>query len=45
MIWMKEGRIVADGPVAETLTAERLKDIYGVTARIEGAHVHIDGAA
>lgn len=45
MIWMKEGRIVADGPVAETLTAERLKDIYGVTARIDGAQVHIDGAA
>jgi iron complex transport system ATP-binding protein len=45
MIWMKEGRIVADGSPAETLTADRLKDIYGVTARIDGAHIHIEGAA
>ena len=45
LVWMKEGRIVADGPPAETLTADRLKDIYGVTARVDGAHIHIEGAA
>ncbi len=45
MIWMKEGRIVADGSSAETLTADRLKDIYGVTARVDGPHIHIEGAA
>tara|TARA_B100000749_G_scaffold6980_2_gene5644 strand:+ start:4494 stop:5255 length:762 start_codon:yes stop_codon:yes gene_type:complete len=44
MIWMKDGRIVADGPPADTLTPDRLKDIYGVTARIEGTQIFIEGA-
>ena len=39
------GRIVADGPPAETLTANRMRDIYGVAARIDGTSVHIEGAA
>ena len=41
---MKDGRIVADGPPADTLTPDRLKDIYGVTARIEGTQIFIEGA-
>lgn len=45
MIWMKAGRIVADGSPAETLTADRMRDIYGVAARIDGTSVHIEGAA
>ena len=45
MIWMKDGRIEADGPPSETLTAERMRDIYGVAARVEGLNIHIDGAA
>ena len=44
MIWMKDGKIVADGPPADTLTPDRLKDIYGVTARIEGTQIFIEGA-
>ncbi|MBU1286243.1 MAG: ABC transporter ATP-binding protein [Alphaproteobacteria bacterium] len=45
LIWMKDGRIVADGPPAETLTAERLSEIYGVRAHVHGTRVHIEGAA
>ena len=42
-IWMKDGRIVADGPPAETLSASRLAEIYGVRGRVEGDHVEIEG--
>ena len=44
LIWMKHGRIVADGPPAETLSAARLADIYGVKARVDGLRVEIEGA-
>lgn len=43
LIWMKEGRILADGPPSETLTAERLEEIYGVRASVEGERIHMDG--
>ena len=43
LIWMKDGRILADGPPSKTLTAERLKDIYGVRSRVDGLHVEIAG--
>ena len=43
LVWMKDGQIVANGPPAETLTAERLASIYGVSARIDGTSVVIDG--
>lgn len=44
LIWMKDGRICADGPPEETLTADRLKDIYGVRASVEGTRIILDGA-
>lgn len=44
LIWMKQGRIVANGTVAETLTADRLANVYGVAARIDGQKVMMDGA-
>ncbi|MEQ8559846.1 MAG: ABC transporter ATP-binding protein [Henriciella sp.] len=44
MIWMKDGRIIADGSPEDTLTAERLADIYGVRARAAGRTVEIEGA-
>ncbi|MHA7901422.1 MAG: ABC transporter ATP-binding protein [Henriciella sp.] len=44
LVWMKQGRIVADGPVATTLTAERLADVYGVAAQVEGTRIIMDGA-
>lgn len=34
LVWMKDGRIVADGTPAETLTAEILNSVYGVTAHV-----------
>ena len=45
LIWMKAGRIVADGSVKETLSTERMTSIYGVEAAIEGGapRVRIDG--
>ncbi len=42
-IWMKGGRIVADGPPAATLNAARLEEIYGVRGRVDGARVEIEG--
>ena len=45
LVWMHGGRIVADGTVADTLTAERIATVYGVTARIERGRVLIDGPA
>lgn len=44
LIWMKDGEIIADGSPEETLTPQRMQDIYGVRARIEGANVVIEGA-
>lgn len=43
LIWMKQGRVLADGAPAETLTAERLETVYGVRARVDGLHVEMDG--
>ncbi|MEM6411408.1 MAG: ABC transporter ATP-binding protein [Pseudomonadota bacterium] len=43
LIWMKDGRIIADGSPSETLTGERLEEIYAVRASIDGKRVHMDG--
>ncbi len=43
LIWMKGGRIVADGPPAETLSASRLAEIYAVRGRVEGDRVEMEG--
>ena len=43
LIWMQDGKIVADGTPADTLTAERLAEIYGVKAMVTGASVEIEG--
>ncbi len=44
LLFMQKGRIIADGPPADTLTAARLRDVYGIEATIEGTRVHIGGA-
>ncbi|MCI4645354.1 MAG: ABC transporter ATP-binding protein [Hyphomonadaceae bacterium] len=44
MVWMKQGRIIADGRPEETLTEQRMADVYGVRARIAGRTVEIEGA-
>ncbi len=41
LIWMKNGRIVADGPPSATLSEERLADVYGMRCRIEGVRVEM----
>ena len=44
LIWMKDARILADGPPGETLTPGRLEDIYGVRAQVRGDDVTLTGA-
>ena len=44
LIWMQDGRIAAEGPPEETLTVQRMADIYGVRAHIDGRKVEIEGA-
>lgn len=44
LIWMKDGKIVADGPPSDALTPERLSDVYRVAARMEGDRIVMDGA-
>jgi len=41
---MKNGRVVAEGPVRETITVERIAEVYGVRSRIIDGDVMIDGA-
>ena len=41
LIWMGRGRIVADGPPVETLTASRIAEIYRVRAEVEGMRVEM----
>ncbi|MGI9203820.1 MAG: ABC transporter ATP-binding protein [Woeseiaceae bacterium] len=49
LIWMKNGRKVADGTPRETLTEKRLSEIYGVRARVSDdsgeISVRVDGIA
>ena len=35
LLWMKDGAIVADGTVEDTMTPARLADVFGVAARID----------
>ena len=42
LIWMKDGHIIADGPPQDTLTAERMADVFGVRVRINKAHIYIE---
>ncbi|MEM6415303.1 MAG: ABC transporter ATP-binding protein [Pseudomonadota bacterium] len=42
LIWMNKGQIIADGPPSETLTAERLSEVYGVRATVDGTKVEMD---
>ncbi|MEM7781089.1 MAG: ABC transporter ATP-binding protein [Pseudomonadota bacterium] len=34
LIWMKGGRIVADGTPRETITPDRLREVFGIEARV-----------
>jgi len=43
LVWMKDGRVVAEGPVRETMTVERIAQVYGVRARVIDGDVLIDG--
>lgn len=43
LVWMKAGQVVADGPPAETLTAARMAEVFGVQARVLDGAVILDG--
>lgn len=49
LIWMKDGSILADGSPEETLTADRIRAVYGMHARVEQQDtewsVQIEGVA
>lgn len=40
LLWMRQGRIVADGGVDATLTPERIAEVYGVCARVDRQDGH-----
>ena len=42
LVWMRDGRIVADGTVKETMTAAMMAEIYGVSAQIGEVAGHIN---
>ena len=48
LIWMKDGRIVAEGSPQETLTARTMEDVYGVRAHVgndgHGFDIRIEAA-
>ncbi len=41
LLWMKNGEIVCQGSPSETLTAERLAEVYEVQARVHGLQVEM----
>lgn len=45
LIWMRGGRIIADGTAAGTLTETCIRDVYGVRASVSGLQVTVEGAA
>lgn len=45
LVWMDEGRIAADGSVAETMTPDRIAAIYGVRARVTSDGVIVERPA
>ncbi len=44
LIWMKGGALAADGTPADTLTPQRLAEIYRIRATVSGSHIQIEGA-
>ena len=48
LIWMRDGEIVAQGTPQETLSAERMRDVYGVQAHVafdsHGVDIRIEQA-
>lgn len=38
LLLMSEGRVVASGPIAETLTEARLAEVFGIEVRLEQRH-------
>ena len=42
LIWMKEGQMIADGASSDTLIADRLAEVYGVKAQVNGTNIVIE---
>ena len=43
LLWMKDGQIIADGSVEDTLTATRLKEVYSINAAVSKRSVTLLG--
>lgn len=43
LLWMKDGRVIADGTPEATLSAERLETVYGVRAKVDGLRIEMEG--
>ena len=43
LLWLRDGQLVADGPVDETLTTVRMAEVYGVRAIVEQRSVQVLG--
>ena len=41
---MKAGRILAEGRVSDTLTEERLAEVYEIDAQVQGTQIFMKGA-
>lgn len=41
LVWMRAGEIIANGPPEETLTAQRMADVFGVRANVDGRRVDL----
>jgi len=44
IVWMKDAEVVANGSPSDTLTEQRLADVFGVRASINGKEVIVEGA-
>lgn len=42
LVWMKDGRILADGSPAETLTPEMIAEVYGIDAQVSRDDIGFD---
>ena len=44
LVWMKNGSIVGDGDISETLNENMIKNVYGVTSKVSDQEVNLLGS-
>ncbi len=43
LLWMKDGKLITDGPPQTSLTAARLAEVYGINAQVNGTDILLRG--